>query len=305
MTLMDAKSRPRIACIGECMIELRELVNGTLQKGYGGDTLNTAVYLARLGMSVEYVTALGDDSWSSEMLAAWEAEGVGTALVRRLPGRLPGLYIIQTDAGGERRLSHWRDSAAARQVFAQLDPTALDRFDLLYLSGITLSILDDSGRSAMFTALDRARERGTAVAFDTNFRASGWPETGSAQALYERMFDVANVVIASAEDLALLYGSEQTLLRHAATTEIVLRHAHPASRVYHQKRMHDVVAEPITNVVDTTAAGDSFAAAYIAGRLQGVSPEQAARAGHLLAGKVVTYPGAIMPLHTMPNMNIT
>ena len=51
----------RVACIGECMVELRELPDGLLSRGYGGDTLNTAVYLARLGVAVDYVTALGDD----------------------------------------------------------------------------------------------------------------------------------------------------------------------------------------------------------------------------------------------------
>jgi len=86
----------RVACIGECMIELSEHADGSLTRSYGGDTLNTALYMARLGTPVDYVTALGDDGWSDEMLAAWKAEGIGTAKVLRLPGRLPGLYVIQT-----------------------------------------------------------------------------------------------------------------------------------------------------------------------------------------------------------------
>ena len=49
----------RIACIGECMVELSEHPDGTLTRGFGGDTLNTALYLARLGVPVDYVTALG------------------------------------------------------------------------------------------------------------------------------------------------------------------------------------------------------------------------------------------------------
>lgn len=76
--------------------------------------LNTAVYLARLGVAVDYVTALGDDPFSEEMLAGWRTEGVGTAHVRQLPGRLPGLYLIGRDAAGERSFFHWRDRAPAR-----------------------------------------------------------------------------------------------------------------------------------------------------------------------------------------------
>src|SRR6185503_4271592 len=98
-----------LAAIGECMIELSEHRDGRITRAFGGDTLNTAVYLARLGMAVDYITALGDDPWSDEMLSAWQAEGVGTGSVIRSTGRLPGLYIIQTDDRGERRFSYWRD----------------------------------------------------------------------------------------------------------------------------------------------------------------------------------------------------
>ena len=134
----------RVACIGECMIELRELPNGHLSRSYGGDTLNTAVYLARLGVPVDYVTALGQDPWSDEMIEGWQSEGIGTRLVARLPNRLPGLYVIQTDSTGERRFSYWRDSAAARSLF-DMPATpqfceALAGYEVLYLSGITLSL---------------------------------------------------------------------------------------------------------------------------------------------------------------------
>jgi len=61
-----------------------------------------------------------------------------------------------------------------------------------------------------------------------------------------------------------------------------------------------VEAEPVADVVDTTAAGDSFAAAYIGARRAGASPERAARTGHRLAGAVVRYRGAIIPRTAMP-----
>ncbi len=52
--------------------------------------------------------------------------------------------------------------------------------------------------------------------------------------------------------------------------------------------------------VDTTAAGDSFAAGYLAARLRGEAPAAAARAGHRLAAVVITHPGAIIPREAMP-----
>ncbi len=292
---------PRVACIGECMVELRERPDGLLSRSHGGDTLNTAVYLARLGVSVDYVTALGDDAWSDEMLAHWQAEGIGTGLVHRLPGRLPGLYIIQTDPAGERRFLYWRDSAAARHLFQHFDPAALGVFDALYLSGITLSIYDAAGRDLLFRALADARARGAWVVFDTNFRPRGWPDRAAARALYARMYGLADIVLASTEDLALLDpdGGEAALMQHAPGTEIVLKLAHPASRVVHGGGDRLVQAAPVSRVVDTTAAGDSFAAAYLASRLRGEPPSAAASAGHDLAGLVVGHPGAIIPRTAM------
>jgi 2-dehydro-3-deoxygluconokinase len=291
----------RVATIGECMVELRELAQGQLSRGFGGDTLNTAVYLARLGIAVDYVTALGDDAWSEEMLAAWQAEGIGTGRVQILAGLLPGIYVIQTDPNGERRFLYWRDNSAAKRLFEHLDRCALDVFDVLYLSGITLSIYDEASRNRLFDILAQARGRGARVVFDTNFRLRGWPDLALARSLYGWMFELADIVLASTEDLGLLYGEtgEAALLAHAADTEIVLRLDRPACRLLGKGRDEIVEAEPVAQVVDTTAAGDSFAAAYLAARLNDAAPNAAARAGHQLAGLVVGHPGAIVPRHVM------
>ena len=295
---------PRVAAIGECMVELREQRDGSLQRGFGGDTLNTAVYLARLGVAVDYVTALGDDPWSDEMLAGWQAEGVGTALVQRLPGRLPGLYIIQTDLAGERRFLYWRDSAAARHVFDHLPPGALDGFDVLYLSGITLSIYAEAARTALFDALAHCRARGGKVVFDTNFRPRGWPDRALARRLYERMYSCADIVLASVEDLDLMdpEGGQGALRRCAPGREVILKLSEPGSLVLHDGAELRAAALPVAGVVDTTAAGDSFAAAYLHARLAGSTPLDAARAGHRLAGLVVRHPGAIIPRSVMTQL---
>src|SRR5215212_10830226 len=258
------------------MIELRETADGCFSRGYGGDTLNTAVYLARLGGAVDYVTALGDDPWSDEMIAGWQAEGIGTELVVRLPGRLPGLYVIQTDPRGERRFSYWRDQAAARSLFEVAETPgiieALVSYDVVYFSGITLSLYGVAGRQQLFAALTRVHEHGGRVAVDTNFRPRGWPDRAVAEPAYRAAFDQADIVLASTEDLELLFGFDGVpdLRSLTRAPEVILKLAEPACRVLSGSRDVVVKAEPVPQVVDTTAAGDSFAAAYIAARLVGV-----------------------------------
>jgi len=301
----------RVSCIGECMIELKQAQPGQglglYSRGFGGDTLNTAVYLARLGVAVDYVTALGDDPLSSEMIAGWQAEGVGTAKVARLPGKLPGLYLIATDTSGERRFFHWRESAAARSLLDLPESEnllqSLSSYDLVYLSAITLSIFTESGRGRLLAALRQARGRGTRIAFDTNFRARGWPDLDIARRVFREAFETSDIALASTEDLLPLYAGESTdgLLAKIPGGEAVLKLAEPVSIVRFEGNSQRVEAEPVTStVVDTTAAGDSFAAAYLASRLAGGDPLEAARAGHRLAGVVVCHPGAIIPRSAMP-----
>ena len=297
----------KVACIGECMVELKQADGGLFSRGYGGDTLNTAVYLARLGVGADYITALGDDALSDEMIAGWAVEGVGTKRVARLPGKLPGLYMIQTDDKGERRFFHWRDSAAARSLMdLPQTPEILDSlagYDVIYLSAITLSLYGGEGRSRLFAALERARERGARFAFDTNFRARGWPDLDVARAVFREAFARADIVLASTEDLLPLYPGESTenLLGRIAGAEVVLKLSEPASIVRLEGVPYPIKAKPVeAPVVDTTAAGDSFAAAYVAARLVGADPIEAARAGHRLAGVVVCHPGAIIPRAAMP-----
>ena len=296
-----------VACIGECMVELKQADGRLFSRGYGGDTLNTAVYLARLGVGVDYITALGDDSLSDEMIAGWVAEGVGTERVLRLPGKLPGLYMIQTDDKGERRFFHWRDSAAARSLM-DLPQTpeilnSLAGYDVIYLSAITLSLYGGEGRARLFAALGRARESGARFAFDTNFRARGWPDLDIARAVFREAFAAADIVLASTEDLLPLYPAEssENLLARIPGAEVVLKLSEPASIVRLDGVPYPIKAKPVeAPVVDTTAAGDSFAAAYVAARLVGADPIEAARAGHRLAGVVVCHPGAIIPRAEMP-----
>jgi len=297
----------RVACIGECMIELKQAEGGLFSRGYGGDTLNTAVYLARLGASADYITALGDDSLSDEMVAGWASEGVGTKRVMRLPCKLPGIYMIQTDGRGERRFFHWRESADARSLM-DLPETAgilnsLASYDVVYLSAITLSIYSRDGREKLIAALMQAGEQGTRIVFDTNYRARGWPDPDIARAVFHEAFAASDIVQASTEDLLPLYPdeSDERLLERIRCNEVVLKRLTPAAIVRFEGVSREVRAEPLTMpVVDTTAAGDSFSAAYVAARLAGAEPVDAARAGHRLAGVVICYPGAIIPRAAMP-----
>ena len=296
---------PHIALIGECMIELQHRADGSLHQSFGGDTLNTAVYLRReLGDigHVDYVTALGDDSFSDAMCQQWVDEGLGLTMVQRLPGRLPGLYCIQTDANGERKFLYWRNEAAVRDCFttpaAEPILAALPSCDVVYFSGITLAVLGPVGRERLLQTLNETRKRGAKVVFDNNYRPRLWASVEAARAAYRQVLAEVDMALLTEDDERALFGyadSEQVFAAYPAIEEVVLKRGADDCLIRYDGERFAVPAVKVEKVVDTTAAGDSFSAAYLASRLKGGSPEQAALAGHRLASRVIQVPGALIP----------
>ncbi len=185
----------KIALIGECMIELQETAPEITKQTFGGDTLNTAIYCARLAkdlpLQIDYVTALGNDSFSERMVNFWEQEGVGSELVLRQDGVLPGLYYIELDEQGERVFHYWRSTAAAKKCFEYSgSDTIIEKladYDGIYLSGISLAILTPTSLATLIKRLQELAKDGTSIYFDCNYRPHLWASKEQAKEVYEQL----------------------------------------------------------------------------------------------------------------------
>jgi 2-dehydro-3-deoxygluconokinase len=298
----------RVVAAGECMLELSR--QGELWRlGAAGDSFNTALYLRRLGAEVRYLTALGTDPFSEEMLQSWEQEGLDTSLVLRDPSRLPGLYAIRTDEQGERSFHYWRQHAAARQLFRLpgIDTAlqAASGCDLLYLTGITLSLFDVVERQRWVDLASEVRSRGGTVAFDPNYRPQGWPSVAEAREAVESIAPHVSILLTTDADERLLTGLRSNAdifahWRNAGVGEVVVKRGSEGAAAQSATEYVEVPVPEAVRVVDSTGAGDSFNAAYLATRLRGGSVRQAAHAGNVLAGAVVQVPGAILSPAQMP-----
>jgi len=296
--------RPRIVCLGEGMVEERVAPGGMVTRHHGGDMLNTAVHLARLGGDVLLASAVGADGESDGLAGAWADEGIGTALILRHPERQAGRYRIAVDAQGERSFSYDRADSAARAMFAMVDDgwrAAVAEADLLVFSLISLAILPDAGRAALLSLACDMRAKGGRAAFDGNYRPLLWESVAAAQHWRDRAIAVCDFGLPTLEDEMALSGaaggaaSSGDVAAHWAALgcgEVVVKlgaagcllpggELLPPPRVLHP--------------ADTSGAGDAFDAAYLAARLAGDGPRDAALAGHALAGWTVMRPGAIPP----------
>ena len=284
----------RIACIGEAMLEL-SVQGNSAEMAVAGDTLNTAIYLKRNApdCQVDYISRLGNCSFSHRIRDFISAQNVGVEAIEMRPDETPGLYAITTSDAGERSFTYWRSASAARTLFDTGDFGILSGYDTLYLSGISLAILPHAVRLAFLNWLGQSNVQ---LIYDSNYRPRLWDSTDHARQITRSMWYRADIALPSIDDEMALFDETAEQVEKRFTTfkgnGALKRGADgPIS-------LGECVIQtypPAAQVVDTTAAGDSFNGGYLAALFSGKSQAQALRAGHDLAAQVVQHRGAIIP----------
>ncbi|MDF1796254.1 MAG: sugar kinase [Coxiellaceae bacterium] len=299
--------------IGECLIEHRPNDD---QLYFAGDTLNVAVYLARLAQSevcVQYATALSGDNKSKLMKRQWQQAGIDLSAVGCVADKAVGEYWIELDQRGERSFRYQRNDSAARYMLAnecshQLIAEAVQHADMIYLSAITLAILDAASRDILYSLLLEAKHRGARIVMDNNYRASLWLDGADCCQVLQRFERVVDLVLYSLADAQAMAAHHELSavdliqqLRQSGVKDTVIKAAErgywlatPGSEVDY------VTVEAITEVVDSTAAGDAFNAGFLLGILRGESLNNCGCFGYRLASTVLGYSGAIIPMEAMP-----
>lgn len=301
-----------IAAIGEVMVELAPFPIDTpdtkdrdiMALSFAGDTYNTSVYMARLGLQTDYVTNLGEDPYSQKIMQRMANENIGTAMIECLPGRSPGLYIIRNAPDGEREFFYWRKEAPARELFSTPENSEqlfqqLKYCDCVYLSGITLAIIGEQSRQHLLKTLQKLRAENVTIAFDSNYRPRLWRDKQEAQTAMLQIMQHTDIALLTLDDELLLWGDDtldgcKKRYENCNLRELILkRGAEDAVIITANSQVH-IPVPPVANVIDTTGAGDTFNAGYLAARLQNKSAEDAARQGIRCAGIIIRHRGAVI-----------
>ena len=295
----------RAVCVGEAIVELARGGDGRFVLASAGDTFNAAIYLARAGQPTAFASALGDDPYSDAIVALAQAEGVATDLILRVAGRLPALALVDADAQGARRTHYWREAAPARDLFELANwsrvAEGLLGAQLIYFSGITLSLYSNIGLGRLLATIELARGNGAKIAFDGNFRPRDWKgDLTRTRTVFAEALKRVDIALPAFDDEAILWGDpspESTVERMQAfgIAEVVVKNGPNSALVAAGDKREHVPVPEVVEPVDAMAAGDGFNAGYLAARLAGTAPLEAAMAAHRLAGQVIRHRGAIMP----------
>lgn len=293
----------KLLCIGECMVELSLTSDGTYSMAFAGDTFNTAWYFrqaASADWQVSYLSTVGADNLSRDMLKFMQEAGISIEYVTRSANATPGLYMINLD-NGERSFSYWRSQSAARTLAD--DPShlaqAMDASDVIYFSGITLAILPNAGRNNLLEALKAARAKGKLIVFDTNLRPALWPDTTTMCAEISRAATVSDIVLPSFDDEAKYFddaNAKATVARYQAlgSALVVVKNGAGEVLAADNATVTRFSPNPSVEMVDTTAAGDSFNAGFLAAYLSGKSIVTSLKLATDLSAKVIQQHGALV-----------
>jgi ribokinase len=284
----------RVVVLGDVMVDVVARLSGPVAPGSdsparvafqgGGQAANTAAWLAVAGARVALVSRVGADAAGRDAVDELGALGVETRLAVDSE-RPTGTCVVLVAPDGERTM--FPDAGAnGGLAAADLPDDLFEAGDHLHVAGYAL--LRDGSRNAALAAVERARAARMTVSVDPSSAAllseglrrlgkevdlvvpneleaealTGVPDPAAAAGVLAESF--AEVVVTLGE-VGALWTDGSELVR---------------------------VAAPAVDVVDTTGAGDAFAAGLLAARLRGAGPEEALEAGCALAARAVTVPGA-------------
>lgn len=288
-----------VLCIGDVMLDVIARINVSPQKiNYGSDTAsristssggaagNVAAWLTQTDARSFIVSRVGDDPAGAAIVAEFDALGVNHANLV-IPGATSGVVVVLVDSSGERTMF---PDKGANSLLAADDLPDLSDFQAVYISGYAL--LNPLARVGVLAMISKIKARGIPIYFDP--ASVGSMKDVSDKELHS-WFSMMDVLFLNEEESIYLTGSidiERALDYLLEFAEVVVIKRGSAGAIA-KTRGFDSISHPAvaTNVVDTTGAGDSFAAGFIASFAKNRNLTAALRAGGDLAASCVAIVG--------------
>ncbi|WP_394167083.1 PfkB family carbohydrate kinase [Photobacterium piscicola] len=302
----------KIVFFGEALVELN---HSPRYQTYGGNVVNRALYLARLGgsraISVSYATCIGIEKISMSMLQCWQRENIDTSLVKCLATKFPNLCFIETDSHGLQHYHYWNKDNAMRYYFSY-GPALLNRaltnndYGAIYISGSSIAALADDDKTLLLSLLEIHKRDGGKVYLDNSFRSDLW-STRQAQYWYEKLFSYADIAFVDLNDEMRIWGSSRYLTQRYikwGCREVVFKQANGTECTVCSLIIRSNARLRVASIKLAVQYGDSivdnaFVAGYLAARINQQSISQSLLLAQKLSHRVTTCSDAIIPSDSM------
>lgn len=293
-----------IAVIGECLIELS--ANGsladtsTLNKYFGGDTVTTAVAIARLGGNVTYLTKVGNDGFSEFILSSLQKENIDTSLIKT-NNEQNGMYIVSHTLDKKEVLYYKRKTAATKLSIEDIDEDCIKKLKLVYSTGVVQS-LSASSRELVRETFRIAKSNDVITAYDPNY-TSCFMDSGDTKEYFEEIVDFTDIIFLSLKnDAVKLYeiDSIDKVMNYFwdRGVKIVVIKSHIDNGYYTGYR-GDISFTEFYNTqkaIDVTASGDVFNGGFLYALTNGYTPADASKFAAVVSGLQTQNYGAIQAI---------
>ena len=297
-------SKVDIAGSGECLIELS--ANGTLadtstlNKYFGGDTVTTAVTIARLGGHVCYITKVGNDGFSEFILSSLEKENIDTSLIKTNDEQ-NGMYIVSKTQDKKEVLYYKRKTAASKLSLEDINEDCIKNLKLVYSTGVIQS-LGAGARELVREAFKLAKQNDVMTAYDPNYTSCFMNSTDTREC-FEEIVDYTDIIFLSLKnDAARLYdvSSIDKVMKYFwdKGVKIVVVKSH-IDNGYYTGYNGDIDFTEFYNTskaIDTTASGDVFNGGFLYALTNGYSPKDAMKYASVVSGLQTQNYGAIQAI---------
>ncbi len=263
---------------------------GPAVESSGGSAANTIAGMAALGRKCGFIGQVADDQFGRVFTHDIRAIGVAFDTPPRAPEPPTAQCLIFVTPDGQRTMNTFLGAAQYLDASA-VHRAAIERAGILYLEGYLWNA--DESREAMAGAIAMAREAGRKVAFtlSDSFVIHGHRDAflsmmanGEIDILFANQDEIATLSGLTGFDEAVAWAADQV------PTLVVTRGADGAVAVQNGEQAV-VKAEPVEKVIDTTGAGDLFAAGFLAGQADGRSLSDSLTMGAICAAEVISHYG--------------
>ncbi len=293
-----------IVIIGECLIELS--ANGTLaststlNKFFGGDTVTTAVAIARLGGSVTYLTKVGNDGFSDFIISSLQKENIDTSLIKTNEEQ-NGMYIVSRTADKKELLYYKRKTAATKLSILDLSEECIKKTKVIYSTGVVQS-LSAGSRELVRESFKTAKENDVLTAYDPNY-TSCFMNSSDTKEFLEEIVDYTDIIFLSLKnDAVKLYeiDSLDKVMNYFwdKGVKIVVIKSHIDNGYYTGYKGEISFTEFYNSqkAIDTTASGDVFNGGFLYAITNGYAPADATKFASVVSGLQTQNYGAIQAI---------
>jgi len=293
----------KLCAIGECMIEIANLSSNNFIQSFAGDTLNFLSYLNKKNINVDYLTSVGKGEINRDFFSLLKLKKISRKLIHVHNYKEIGLYLIKNNKKGEKNFYYWRDDSAAKNYLNEIDykklEVVLKKYDYLYFSGITLSIISQNKQKDFCNLIKKLKEYDVKIIFDLNIRLKKWLNKKYLNKSMNRFLPYIDILFSTGEDMKNWKSNDNLDFFKKFIKSNKIKHAifrKNASLNYSilSDQIFKMTNKIHRRIIDSTGAGDGYNAAYISEFLNSGDVYSSLKESHMLGSKIVMKKGAII-----------